>query len=371
MPLPMAVKCVLGLAAAGLLVAALILVPPYLQDEEAFDQAKRKNTVESYRDYLKYGGKNHRDEVAGKLLPEAALAHGRRYGLAHVYLENLDAMQGTPAMARFESEFDDLHRKARAEFRERTRPADPARTVWIGHLLDWLQKNRQTDVEVVFKHPDTSALAELDSGLKAMSDLEMAALSKRSPQVAMRQVLVTTQESSHRSTLEFGSFAPSAPAFAREHCENREPALVDGLQGGFDYLGLRPVVHLVRAPAPPSTQAVRPRVSVQYSLDRSGTSYRLGSIDANYIGIRVRLISRLTVPGVTGESVTELEVEPSEHIVIHGKQRPDYRGTASSSEIVMTVYDALARNAFRHLKAVFAEIYTGKKPPPGTGMYDI
>lgn len=313
--------------AALVALVPIALAPPFwfarnlASDLVSFSNAERTGTTYALRFYLEGDGWRS-DEVVDELLPEAAFSEAQRAGTVSALR---DFVREHPESRRVPEARVVIHERfvqVRQDFMNQAATGDPRMPVFMGHLLDWLERMDSPPVQVRFLAPSGEALALTDQNLDVFAQVQNVT----------------------------GGVAPVSPHFTPERSASRENHITQVLQRGFAPIFPSDVMqlsHTGRITAPVQQLAItQPVFDVSYSIRPSGSVYTSDTSTRGFVGIHIDFHIQMRIPGSTETWEFNTSVEPPEHFTVSAGYGDPGGGSAYQDGIV---YSVMADRAFDQL----------------------
>ncbi|MGZ3456175.1 MAG: hypothetical protein ACXVEF_41605 [Polyangiales bacterium] len=276
-------------------------------DDRAFEAARSKNDVSSYRAYLKHGVR-HKDEVAKTLLPRAELKDAEKAGTVDAILAFQRAHQGTAisaevdsalrksllaeldvakkegtlaAIAAFEAKrpqhgldaevkaaVHQVYTSAFEKFKTVANDKDPALLAFVQRLLSYAENKRDPKVEVRVRAVPSTSLGRADK-------------------YVTKHPLFNGETSYPTKYYEPAKLAPIAAAFAKDVAEKLSvafPAEILVFSAGAPVDGDLPAAITV------------PTLFVSHNEEWTGTAYPSNRPRGIYIGVNYHFQSSFRIP---------------------------------------------------------------------------
>lgn len=363
---------------------ALVLIPVIgtpvwgvwniISDEAMFSNAKSRDAVYAYEDYLRTGLR-HADEVRKTLLPKAAFKEAKIKGTVTAMREVVKKYAGTIVEPDAKKEIHNLFEKTRKEFREQASTTDARLLPFMDKLIDNLEKTEANKVEVRFHAPSSASLEAVDTLLKKRAG----------------------------DPTGDGNVIAVAPHFSDSDCISRESVIVQRLGDGFSTIFPADIMTLATGtrisdkdseeplllglaaktapkkpgakPTEPAKPAVDmtgitvPTIDIRYRVGWAGDIYSESKGTRKFVGIVIQFHVAMVVPGEKDVFDFDLEVMPPDTFTVNYQSYGNLLGANDGGPSEGRVYDVMAARAFDQLSSKLQSVFfrPGFKPKKSAG----
>lgn len=336
----------------GLVVATVVAIPLWFgrnaaSDAAAFATLDDASSFTAQR-YIDLGGARA-DEVAKVQLPNAALREAKEQGSVTALRDMALRYPDTDAAKEAREEIHVLFAKTVKDF-EGQAADDAAMKAFMTRLFAYLEKEDSPPITVRFSKPSATDLAEADKLLN-------------------KEVK--------------GGVVPISGHFDEARSAPREIAIVKSMQDAFAAIFPADVLSLEKGPRLQEGEGgdalEAPSIFIHYDVTWSGDTYVSEQTKKNFVGIRVKFLVSMRLPGEDVEKALTfpLTVEPPERFQVAASPLDKYGVGYAGTDQAGRVYHAMALNAFGQLaskmRGVFfrpgTDAYEGRGAPPAKPSY--
>ena len=303
-------------ASASALGMAILVVPAWfvrneLSDDASFQEARARNTSDSYQAYLR-SGTNHAAEAQEGLFM-AAFQEAQATGTVTALRNYIQQYPNSPHLADVRAVVHQRFEEVKATFLAQAATTDPNMPRFVEALLTWLEAHDSPPVQVRFSPPTNETLVAIDSAL--------------------------AQEHSNVS--------PIAPHFTDERSMPRENQITEVLQQGFGTIFPGDVISMSHAGRIlPGVVSPVPTVDIAYEVRPSGTTYTDEQNGSEFVGIHVNFDVSMHIPDDPTTHSFSVGVEPPNHFTVSYQ---DYGLGGAGGPSDGAVYSTMSRLAFDRL----------------------
>ena len=315
-------RYVIAAVAAIVLCPLIALVRNYASDEKMFATAKQFDTESSWGQYIDHGWRHIPEAKLAQ--PIAAFREAKKDATVSKMRRVLKTYPGSSVEADARAALHGLYMKTFADFQQRASTADARMLPFMRRLIDYLEKNDTSTVQVAFSPPSTGTLAQADAFFQR-------------------------EYSRGGKTVE-----PISKHFEPKSSGPRESSIVSRLNSAFASIFPTDVLTLQQAAAGSAPSGKDPQILIAYVVGPSGKAYVSDDEQRVFVGIDVSFGMRMRIPSDANPFDFNLKVSPPERF----RYRVERGGSQAEA-----AYNAMAERAFdeftQKLQAVFF-----RSPPP-------
>ena len=315
-------RYVIAAVAAVVLCPLIALARNYASDEKMFAMAKQFDTESSWGQYIDHGWRHISEAKLAQ--PIAAFREAKKDATVSKMRRVLKTYPGSSVDADARAALHGLYMKTFADFQARASTADARMLPFMRRLIDYLEKNDTSTVQVAFSPPSTGTLAQADAFFQR-------------------------EYSRGGKTVE-----PISKHFEPKSSGPRESSIVSRLNSAFAAIFPTDVLTLQQAAAGATPSGKDPSILIAYVVGPSGKAYVSDDEQRVFVGIDVSFGMRMRIPSDANPFDFNLKVSPPERF----RYRVERGGSQAEA-----AYNAMAERAFdeftQKLQAVFF-----RSPPP-------
>ncbi|HRI64712.1 MAG TPA: hypothetical protein PK156_10735 [Polyangium sp.] len=339
-----------------------------ISDEAMYSNAKTRDTVYGYEDYLRTG-KRHEDEVRKTLLPKAAFKEAKAKGTVTAMREVIKKYAGSIVEPDAKKEVHNLFEKTRKEFHDQASTSDQRLIPFMDKLIDHLEKNEANKVEVRFHSPSSASLEAVDTLLKKGNEDVIAVAPHFSDSDCISRESVIVNRLGDGFAAIFPADIMTLATGTRIAEKDSEEPLLLGLaaKAAPKKPGAKPV-----EPAKPKvdmTGVTVPTIDIRYRVGWAGDIYSESKGTRKFVGIVVQFNVAMVVPGEKDVFDFALEVMPPDTFTVNYQAYGGLLGANDGGPSEGRVYDVMAARAFDQLSSKLQSVFfrPGFKPKTGAG----
>jgi hypothetical protein len=315
-------RYVIAAVAAVVLCPLIALARNYASDEKMFAMAKQFDTESSWGQYIDHGWRHIPEAKLAQ--PIAAFREAKKDATVSKMRRVLKTYPGSSVEADARAALHGLYMKTFTDFQQRASTADARMLPFMRRLIDYLEKNDTSTVQVAFSPPSTGTLAQADAFFQR-------------------------EYSRGGKTVE-----PISKHFEPKSSGPRESSIVSRLNSAFAQIFPTDVLTLQQAAAGATPSGKDPSILIAYVVGPSGKAYVSDDEQRVFVGIDVSFGMRMRIPSDANPFDFNLKVSPPERF----RYRVERGGSQAEA-----AYNAMAERAFdeftQKLQAVFF-----RSPPP-------